>query len=205
MLHIANECHFYMVVGNTAIKMSFCQVVRLIQGAWSLNYQSHFSGLEEKEVSMYVQAVTAINLQQISTFMNDKRCSAYSTSVDFAAYRDDLFINVRLSSFIGGNIENRYLLAIPSTTSHAEALPFEVIQQILDGIMGINWWKKILFLTPDGTANRTGCHRGVGARFQQISLPGFFRFWCADHQLGLALQFERWGVLWESFWDLLVV
>lgn len=203
-LRIANGCHFEMVVGNVSIGMSFRQVARSVQVARNVNQLSHLSGLWEGKVRLYVQAVTAINLQQIRNLMNDKRCWAYSIAMDSATNRGDSFVDVRARIHVGTKIENIHLLAIPLTESHTGAVMFQVVQDLLCGVLGIHWWKKLLSVATDGAANMTGRYQGVVTRFEQLALPGFFRIWCAAHQLDLAVQFVMSRVIKDSFRDPLV-
>ena len=62
---------------------------------------------------------------------------------------------------------------------------FEKLFKILDP----SWKKKLIGVTIDGAANMTGHHWGVVTNIQNSALPeGFYRVWCALHQLDIVVQ-----------------
>ena len=64
---------------------------------------------------------------------------------------------------------------------------FAVTGKILD-VLCPNWKEKIIGVTTDGASNMTGCHVGVVTQIARLSNKGFFRIWCAAHQLDLIVQ-----------------
>ena len=51
------------------------------------------------------------------------------------------------------------------------------------------WKSKVIGVTTDGAASMTGWHCGVVIRIQNEVLPeGFYRIWCALHQLDILVQ-----------------
>lgn len=137
---------------------------------------------------LYVQAVTAYNLQHTRVLMSDKRCWAYIVAMDSATNRGDWFVDVRVRICVDSKVENIHLLAVPLTESHTGTVMFEVVHDLSRGVVGINWSRRLLFVATNGAANMIGRHQGVVTQLEQITPPGFFRIWCVAHQLYLAVQ-----------------
>ena len=153
---------------------------------------------------MYVQSTTAINLQRIRELILHKSVWAYSIALDSATNRGDAYVDVRVRVCVGGSIQNFHILAIPIDESHTGAVIFNMISQVLHAVLGPQWCKKIVSEATDGAANMTERHQSVVTRLECVSLPGFYRIWCAAHQLDLVVQHIMSTVLKAPFHDPLV-
>lgn len=72
--------------------------------------------------------------------------------------------------------------------SHKGMTMFNLISQVLEGIIWNHWHIKLLSADIDGAKNMTGRVQGAFRRFQSICFAGFYRIWCANHKLDLAIQ-----------------
>jgi hypothetical protein len=45
----------------------------------------------------------------------------------------------------------------------------------------------------------TGCHVGLATRIERVANAGFFRIWCAAHQLDLVVQARFKSMFKEGF------
>lgn len=86
--------------------------------------------------------------------------------MDSATNRGDPFMDIRVRFSVGGNIGNIHLFAIPLTKSHTKDFMFRVVQYLLRGILGINWWKKRLSVATSGDENMTCCDHSSVRMFQ---------------------------------------
>jgi hypothetical protein len=64
---------------------------------------------------------------------------------------------------------------------------FNLTSTVLDNLVP-DWRSRIISVTTDGESSMTGQYRGVASRLSNVALPGFYRVWCALHQLDLVLQ-----------------
>ena len=80
--------------------------------------------------------------------------------------------------------------------SHTGDNMFALCRKILD-VLCSNWKEKIIGVTTDGASNMTGHHVGVATQIQRAANDGFFRIWCAAHQLDLVMQ-ERFKSMFNE-------
>jgi hypothetical protein len=97
---------------------------------------------------------------------------------------DTPYLDIRVRFVLKSTMFNIHLLAIPMFESHTGANIFNIVKRLLD-IMCPDWEHKLIGYTSDGASNMTGAHQGVGTRIQEVTNEGFFRIWCAAHQLDL--------------------
>ena len=71
---------------------------------------------------------------------------------------------------------------------HTGDYMFELFQRLFN-VLDPLWKNKVLGVTTDGAGNMTGWHRGAVTQIQNAVLPdGFYRIWCALHQLDIVIQ-----------------
>lgn len=105
---------------------------------------------------------------------------------------------------VNSKVENIQLSAFPLIESHAGTVMFEVVHDLLHGVLCTIWSKRLPPVVTDRAVNKTGRQLGVTRWLEQNKPPWFFRIWCAAHQLDLAIQHVRWNVSKQSFWNPLV-
>ncbi|PXF46089.1 hypothetical protein BWQ96_04095 [Gracilariopsis chorda] len=133
---IKKGSHFRMTIGNVSLGMSFTQAyrsARVTKNVWCLGV---LSGLNEKMVSLNIQAEVPMNLQHISQILFDKNCWAFFTAFDAATNYGNYYIDVRVRVCLSGKLENIHFLAIPSYDSHTGEAMFSVIRSMLESLMG---------------------------------------------------------------------
>jgi hypothetical protein len=82
---------------------------------------------------------------------------------------------------------NFYLIAIPMCDRHTGENMFKLVCTTLDNLAP-DWKRRIISVSTDGASSMTGHRQGIASRLERVALPGFYRVWCAIHQLDLVLQ-----------------
>jgi hypothetical protein len=142
--------------------------------------------MSPQKVSSYVRIACAANLQTISAILKDSW--AFSIALDGGNKSDTSYLDVRLRVISNhGVLLNLHLLAIPMRERHTGEHMFELVSTALDNLSP-EWRSQIVSVTTDGASSMTGQYRGVASRIANVALPGFYRVWCALHQLDLVLQ-----------------
>lgn len=198
-LTINNMMQFDMVVQFVSKGLSFRQTQESIRVAQDVGGNPNLNGVTEHVVRRYVQASIAVNLQHIRKLVLDSRTWAYSIAFDTATNRENAYLDVRMRLCLGSSITNVHLLAIPIHESHTGEHIFNLTSNLLHSLLGQQWHRKLLSAATYGASNMTGRIQGAVRRFSNVALPGFFRVWCANHQLDLAIQGVMETVLQHSF------
>ena len=81
---------------------------------------------------------------------------------------------------------------------HTGGNMFALTGKILD-VLRQNWKDKIIGVATDGASNMTSCHVGVVTQIERVSNKGFFRIWCAAHQLDLIVKDRFKSMFNDSF------
>ena len=71
--------------------------------------------------------------------------------------------------------------------SHTRLNMFNLLKKTMDALC-VGWEKKLIGFILDGASNLTGCVHGLGTRIGNEACAGFYRVWCAAHQLDLVMQ-----------------
>lgn len=79
---------------------------------------------------------------------------------------------------------------------------FELLKQLLDALRP-DWKKKILGFTSDGASSMTGKNFGLATKIGEVAGDGFYRIWCAAHQLDQVVQKLTNTLLDENFFSVL--
>ena len=104
------------------------------------------------------------------------------------------YLDIQIWFFYGGTIHNFHLVAVPMFTCRTGEQIYLHAKKILV-ILCPEWQSIMLSISTDGEKKMTGHIQGNDTRFEQATLPGFFRIWCGWHQLGL--------VLWQFYTELM--
>jgi hypothetical protein len=64
---------------------------------------------------------------------------------------------------------------------------FYFVSTALDNLAP-DWRRRIISVPTDGASSMTGHRQDIASRLQNVSLPGFYRVWCAIYQVDLVLQ-----------------
>jgi hypothetical protein len=112
---------------------------------------------------------------------------AFSIALDGGNNSDISYLDVRIRVVFGNVVlSNLHLMAIPMRKSHTGELMHDLAAKTLHNLVP-DWRSRIISITTDGASSMMGQFRGVASRFGNAALPGFFRIWCALHQLDLVL------------------
>jgi hypothetical protein len=76
---------------------------------------------------------------------------------------------------------------------HTRENIFKLTSKILSTLC-LNWTENRIGITTNGASNITGCHVGLAFRIEHA---GFFRIWCASHQLDLVVE-ERYKSIFNK-------
>jgi hypothetical protein len=96
-----------------------------------------------------------------------------------------------------------HLIAIPLRTSHTGSQMAQLVDKVMVELCGNDWKANLIGISTDGARNMTGKWRGAVTLLAEGTLPGFFRVWCAAHQLDLVVQDIMSSLCSETFYTCL--
>ena len=183
---VSSRVQFYSCIKMVASGLSFRQASRVMQDMKETLGLSALGSMCPQKVSSFVRIVCASNLQTISAIL--KESWAFSIALDGGNNSDTSYLDVRIRVVSSCyELSNLHLLAIPMRDRHTGEHMYDLASTALDNLAP-DWRSRIISVTTDGASSMTGQYRGVASRFAQSALPGFYRVWCALHQLDLVLQ-----------------
>ena len=183
---VKNMTQYRLTVKFAAKSSSFKQIVSLIQATKEELHQASLGCMNMIKVIEYIRILLASSLQNIKELLKVSWC--YSAAFDSATYQHSSYFDVRVRVYKSGTIVNIHVLAIPMFERHTGEYMFELFQKLFDELDPM-WRQKLIGVTSDGARSMTGLERGVVTRIQNAALPqGFYRIWCALHQLDLVVQ-----------------
>ncbi|KAI2514226.1 hypothetical protein MHU86_119 [Fragilaria crotonensis] len=183
---VSSKMQFYSCIKMVASGLSFRQASRVMQDMKETLGLSALGSMCPQKVSSFVRIVCASNLQTISAIL--KESWAFSIALDGGNKSDTTYLDVRIRVVSScGVLSNLHLLAIPMRDRHTGEHMYDLASTALDNLAP-DWRNRIISVTTDGASSMTGQYRGVASRFGNAALPGFYRVWCALHQLDLVLQ-----------------
>lgn len=192
------------MVENVAIEMSFCQAAKSVHVATNVSQCFYLSGLWEEQFRHYFQALAKINLQHNRTLIIDQICRAYSIAMNSSINRENSYVDVRVQICVVAKIESLHFPATPLIELHTGTTVFKVVKDLLRGLLGVGWYKRLLFVAKDSAENMMGECQGAVTRFKQILLPGFLLIWFAAHRMDLTVLYVMPCVIKKSFCHSLV-
>jgi hypothetical protein len=192
---------FALVVDYVGAGLSFRQACACLKATSDRTGLKKISGLREQDVCMLVRAVVGINLQKMSDLLRSKNCWSFSIAFDGATVQCRSLLDVRVRLLVGGRIENLHLLAIPLREAHTGINMAELVHSFMTVLCGESWKDKLVGICTDGARNMTGRVNGAVTHLAAGTLPGFFRVWCAAHQLDLVIQDAMSALCDETFYS----
>eukprot|EP00171_Calliarthron_tuberculosum_P002039 IDg2039t1 len=137
--------------------------------ARTFGHVPNMSGVYEGAVQQIVQAVVAVNLQNLHILLCDKRAWCFSIAFDAGTNHGDSFIDVRVSRICQRGYQELSSAGHPRSRLAHRGAVFDVIRE------------------------------GAVTPFQNACLLGFYRIWCGAHQLDLLVQALMTGCLKNTF------
>ena len=194
---IQNGFQYDLVISTIANGLSFCQTMNVIEGFRDMTGMGNKIGyINRRKVTIQVRVFCAQSFQIIANAM--QYCWAFEIALDGGNKGSVPYLDFRLRFVLGYEMFNVHLIAAPMYESHTGNNMFALTSKILD-VLSPDWKKKLIGVTSDGASNMTGCHVGMVTQIQRLALPGFYRVWCAAHQLDLAVQDRFKSMFNESF------
>ena len=186
LANVRSKLQFYSCIKMVSNGLSFRQVSNVMEDMKETLRLATLRSMSPQKVSSYVRIACASNLQTIAAIL--KESWAFSIALDGGNKSDTSYLDVRIRVVSSrGVLLNLHLLAIPMRERHTGEHMFELVSTALDNLAP-DWKTQIISVTSDGASSMTGQYRGVASRIANVALPGFYRVWCALHQLDLVLQ-----------------
>ena len=183
---ITNMKQFRLAVKYIALGSSFRQAARIFQVTKEETNLGYLGSMNVLKVIRYVRIMVAISLQSIKDLLAKSWC--YSVAFDGSTYQHTSYLDIRMRVYYLGEIKTIHVIALPMFDRHTGGYMYELFHNLF-GVLDPSWKNKLIGVTTDGAANMTGRHRGVVTRIQSEALPeGFYRIWCALHQLDIVVQ-----------------
>jgi hypothetical protein len=181
-----NFRQFKLAIKYIALGCSFRQAARIFQVTKEETNLGYLGHLTQRKLIDYVRILVAISLQNIKDVLSKMWC--YSVAFDGSTYQHTSYLDIRMRMYYDGDIKNIHVLALPMFERHTGDYMYNLFSDLYE-ILDPRWKQKLIGVTTDGAANMTGCHRGCVTRIQQESIrDGFYRIWCALHQLDILVQ-----------------
>ena len=195
--YIPNYLEYELILQNVEAGLSFTQVSQ-VAGVYRSKFQlqGKFGNVSRLKVSHAVRIFCAESFQIIAKGMN--RCWAFSIALDGGNKQSTKYLDFRIRLGIRHEIFNLHLIAAPMPEQHTGNNMFQLASKLLDNLCP-SWRSKIIGVTTDGASNMVGRYVGVATQIQNASLPGFYRVWCAAHQLDLIVQARLKQMYHEQF------
>ena len=183
---IWNMRQFRLAIQYIALGLSFRQVTRIFHATKEETNLGYLGSINILKVIGYVRTLVAFSLQSIKDMLQKSWC--YSVAFDGATNQHTSYLDIRLRLFHNSEVKNIHVIALPMFNRHTGDYMFELFQRLFN-VLDPSWKNKVLGVTTDGAGNMTGQHRGAVTQIQNAILPdGFYRIWCALHQLDIVIQ-----------------
>jgi len=183
--NVPSKVQFYSCVKMVSSGLSFRQTSRVMHDMKETLGIPSLGSVSPQRVSSFIRIVCASNLQTIGTML--RSAWAFSIALDGGNKSDTSYLDVRIRVCIQNRLHNLHVIAIPMRERHTGENMFNLVSTTLDNLAP-DWRNRIISVTTDGASSMTGQRQGIASRLQNVALPGFYRVWCAIHQLDLVLQ-----------------
>ena len=187
MATIKNSMQFHLVVDYVGAGLSFRQVANVINATKKRTNLSAIGSLSDTEVANYARVVCAINLQAISTILNNDMVWAFSLANDASTHFGKSYFDNRIRFHLNGVLYNVHAIAIPMFDRHTGENMFNLVSTFLDVVCS-DWRAKLIGVSSDGATVMTGHLQGVVTRLEQQAEYKLYRTWCGLHQLDLVMH-----------------
>ena len=198
---IKDNQNFEIVIGQVMLGGSFRFVQRSIARMKSQGTLAYIGSISEADIAKYVQSLSAISLQYISSIINSSLVWGYSVAFDAGSNHGDSYLDVRARFFNGVKILNVHILAIPLRARHTGENMALAVARLFESLLGNDWTNKLVGLSSDGAASMVGRISGAVTRLESMVSHSLYRVWCGAHQLDLAVQDAFSTHLKTSFQD----
>jgi hypothetical protein len=202
MCSVVSAMQFDFIFRIVRCGLSFRQTGGVIEETRESSGITAYAKVGRAKVSWFVRVCIAANLMTLAAIL--RSCWGFSIALDGGNSSNSSYLDVRVRVCIKGNIYNWHLAAIPMRGSHTGERMFSLIATLLDSL-GYDRRKRLIGATSDGASSMTGRYQGVVTRLQQVAPAGFYRIWCAAHQLDLVVKRVFHRMCDESFVNLLAV
>jgi len=156
------------------------------------------------EISNFVRAVCAINLQRIANLL--RRSWAFSLALDSATHQSTSFLDLHFRVFIPNyhSIVNLHGCTLPMFDCHTGDIMSTMVNKFLT-MLCPDWTIRLLGLTSDGACNMTGRVTSVVTHFDAAMHNdcSLIRIWCEAHQLDLVMEDIMNNVIKERFFSVM--
>lgn len=193
---IPNYLQFLCVVKFVGAGLSFRQVSQVMGDMKESLGLHQFGNVSRPKVTRLVRICCANSFQIISEAL--KHVWAFSIALDGGNKFSVPYLDFRLRFVLQHTLFNVHLCACPMYESHTGDNMTTLTCRLLD-VLCADWKNKLIAVTTDGASNMTGCHVGLVTQLQRLSKPGFYRVWCAAHQLDLLVQDGLASMFDENF------
>ena len=183
---IKNMKQFSLAIKYISLGSSFRLTTRIFQVTKEETNIGYLGSISVLKVINYVRILLAISLQTMKDLLTKSWC--YSAAFDGSTYQHTSYLDIRVRIYFNGDIKNIHVIALPMFDRHTGDYMYELFENLFN-VLDPSWKTKLIGVTTDGAANMTGRHRGVVTKIQGEALPeGFYRVWCALHQLDIVVQ-----------------
>jgi hypothetical protein len=79
----------------------------------------------------------------------------------------------------------------------------QIVEKVMLEVGGECWRENLVGIATEGARNMTGRHSWEVTRLAEGTLPGFYRIWCAAHQLDLVIQSVISSLCEDTFFETL--
>ena len=180
-----NKRQFHLVIDYVACGSSFRHASRVLEATVRRTDLASLGVCDERRVASIVRVACAANLQKISDVLAESW--AFSIAVDASTNYNASYLDVRIRLCKGSQLHNLHLLAAPMEGSHTGEHVHELFSKTMDAI-STGWRERLIGVSTDGAPSMLGAHQGFASRLEREGRPGFYKVWCAAHQLNLVVQ-----------------
>jgi hypothetical protein len=181
---VTSSFHYETILTAIGNGLSFRQTVNILENIQNLTgLTSKFGNISQQKVSTYVRIYCGESFQVIAEAI--RNCWAFTISLEGGNKATAPYLDIRLRFVLQHELFNVHLIACPMYESHTN------MSQLTSKILHVlcpDWQEKVIGITTDCVSNLTGCHVEMATQIEQEAKKGFFRIWCAVHQLDLTVQ-----------------
>jgi hypothetical protein len=184
---ITNPMQFHLAIDFVAQGLSFRQVAGCLTSTKAHTGLAKIGSINRGEVAGIVRVVCAINLQMLSTILNDNSTWAFSLANDASMHFNKSYFDQRVRVHRNNIIHNIHAVAIPMFDRHTGENKYNLVAKFFDVICP-TWRSKLLGVGSDGASVMTGHLSGVVTRLEKEAEHKIYRTWCGLHQLDLVMH-----------------
>mmetsp|Transcript_25482 Transcript_25482/g.53099 ORF Transcript_25482/g.53099 Transcript_25482/m.53099 type:complete len:719 (+) Transcript_25482:100-2256(+) len=181
-VRITNLKQFKLAVKYFELGSSFQHVTHIFQGLET----DRRVDVSLSKVIGYARILVAISLQSIKDLLARSWC--YSVAFESSTNQRISYLDIRIRVYHRGEIRNLHVVALPMLDNHTEDYMYELFEKLFD-TLDPSWKDKLVGLTTYAAASMTESHMAMVTKIQnKTSSDGFYRIWCALHQLDIVVQ-----------------